>query len=210
MSEYEFSQRQSLSQVVDQQASTDGLGGGRVDLDEVILKHMGAFEGNLEEELERIAAEDPQGYRLIINMLTSKVGAGAVRAFETRRLEGEATTSAPSNGREALSGRALADALLGPVESSLGFVDAAMAQDTKESAGGGDASTEVAYQCVDVEIARQFQTCTRIDVSDVCIGENPALASQGKRGVAIEGRCIEVAPGSVSYTHLTLPTICSV
>ena len=204
MSEYEFSQSQSLSQVVDQQASTDEFGGGRVDLDEVILKRLVAFEGNLEAELERIAAEDPQGYRLIINMLTSKVGAGAVRALETRRLEGEATTSAPSHGREALSGRPLADALLGPVESSLGFVDEAMAQGTKEPAAGGDASTEVVYQCVDVEITRQFQTCTGIDVSDVCIGENPELALQGKRGVAIEGRCIEVAPGLLDDRQLCL------
>ena len=55
-----------------------------------------------------------------------------------------------------------------------------------------------------MELARQFKTCTGIDVSDVCIGENPELASQGKRGVAIEGRCIEVAPGLLDDRQLCL------
>eukprot|EP00969_Alexandrium_andersonii_P296128 13087805-Alexandrium_andersonii.AAC.1 len=54
--------------------------------------------------------------------------------------------------------------------------------------------------------------------SEMCIRDrrNPALGS--KRGIGARERCIrsstsevpQATPGAVSYTHLTLPTICSV
>ena len=50
--------------------------------------------------------------------------------------------------------------------------------------------------------AGQFKSSTGINVSDVTITENPKLEENGKRGIAIEGRYVEVASGCLEDTEL--------
>lgn len=57
---------------------------------------------------------------------------------------------------------------------------------------------------IESALAARFQRCVQIDVSDVCVVENPELTRQGQRGVAIEGRCIELSPRLMGDQSLCL------
>jgi hypothetical protein len=60
---------------------------------------------------------------------------------------------------------------------------------------GPGAAMALLFRPLPSPVATQFKSSTCEDVSAVQIAENPALAEQGKRGVARDGRCVEVAPG---------------
>ncbi len=44
--------------------------------------------------------------------------------------------------------------------------------------------------------------CAGVNVADVCVAEDPALVQQDVRGVAIDGRCVAVAPGLLGDQNL--------
>lgn len=69
-------------------------------------------------------------------------------------------------------------------------------------AAAPDVSPPLVYQPISSDISSRFQKLTGEDVSSVGIAENPDLETQGKRGVAIDGECIEVAPGLLGDLNL--------
>ena len=73
---------------------------------------------------------------------------------------------------------------------------------TEPPAAASDVCPPLAYQPISSDIASRFEKCTGENVSSVCIAENPDLEKQGKRGVAIDGECIEVAPGLLGDLNL--------
>jgi hypothetical protein len=69
---------------------------------------------------------------------------------------------------------------------------------------GEEATTcpDLVYKPISSAITARFEKCTDENVSDVLIAENPELEKQGKRGVAIEGHCVEVVPGCLNDIEL--------
>lgn len=93
-----------------------------------------------------------------------------------------------------------------PVDTSTN-ADQALAEDQDPEGDlreGEDATIcpDLVYQPISSSIAAQFEKYTGENVSDVIIAENPALEEQGKRGVAIDGRCVEVVPGCLKDVPL--------
>ena len=170
MSEYEFSQSQSLSQILAQQTSVEPFGSGRISLDDAIIERLAAYEGDLKEELNKIAAEDPAGVRQIMSVSQRTSGNVAINAFVEARSKASTATKADQGSMQGaqLSPKDVVDKLLGPPHPELSFLPGSTAQDVTQREGAAPlsgarrsptsmpetaeaskgANTEVVYQCV--------------------------------------------------------------